>query len=737
MVKVLAGVAVAAGACAVLAHPRAAPEPPPGATWAVDPAAPGPDLPPAGRSLFDFVATIERDGKRVYDLPFPFEALVKRLETRAGCTPREPCTRAVLIPLGRSLQRTAAAPDFFASPRIVVAFDGEPARGTYPLLKDRLYLGYQERSNAIEVISWNEAAGRFEFQVVRDYRAGANSEVRYARRAVCTACHQNAAPIFSRQTWEETNANPRVAGLIAAAHSPANRGAKRGETADFVHGVAIRRGVDVPDAIDAATDRANLYPAHQRLWQEACPDARCRAALLAAALQLRLTGERAFDERAPGWREAFVPAFAAAWRRQWPGGLAIPNPDIPNRDPFGAAGQRLVAGVAAAHVAARFEPLAPRPPLETWSIEQPETARHIVAGIAAHLADADVRALDGRLAARAARERPVVRRYESTCEMARTGRAALRFKCVPHDPDAPQAIRFAGRVDLKGASVAGGEVGSLVVSGAAPLEHLGVVGGAIDEASGRLGFELGTDGMRARLADGAAIARVELRWKPGEIADDRPAAATVSVVDDFTPVRDALAALAAEGDGALVAKPFGRARVLAPLFARLGIAPHEWCCEDAGRMPPALAESAEPPVPGAGPAKEFAPFYPLCAGCHATGDRFPPNFLAGSGERVAAAVRQCAPRIYARLAMWRVVPDARDKTPMPPVHALPRALDYAPSAAVGGLEQIAAALLRAESGAEPQLARLLEGGYEGLRPCLPEEGRGNVEVGRAEPRGTP
>jgi hypothetical protein len=35
-----------------------------------------------------------------------------------------------------------------------------------------------------------------------------------------------------------------------------------------------------------------------------------------------------------------------------------------------------------------------------------------------------------------------------------------------------------------------------------------------------------------------------------------------------------------------------------------------------------------------------------------------------------------------------------------------------------------AALLRAESGAEPQLARLLEGGYEGLRPCLAEEGRG-------------
>jgi hypothetical protein len=700
--KVIAGVALAAAACAALAQAR---EAPPGAVWAVNPAAPGPDLPPAGRSLFDFVATVERDGRRTYDLPFPFEALVKRLEARAGCTPREPCARAVLIPLGRSLQRTAAAPDFFGSPRVIVAFDGEPARGAHPLLKDRVYLGYQERANVIEVISWNEAAGRFEFQVVRDYRAGGAPEVVYARRTLCAACHQNLAPIFSRQVWEETNANPRIAALLGR---------------ESHQGVAVRRGVDVPDAIDAATDRANLYAVHQRVWQEGCTDARCRAALLAAALQLRITGERAFDERAPAWRDAFLPTFAAAWRAQWPGGLAIPNPDIPNRDPLGATAPRPVEGIAATHVPAPFEPLAPRPPLEVWTIAQPETARRLVAGIAAHLAAADVRALDAHLAARAARERPASRRYESTCELARTG-AVLRFKCVPPDPDAPQAIRLAGRLEVKGLGIAGGEVGSLVAEGADALEHLRVSGGTIHDAGGRLALQLGGDGLRPRLADGATITRVELRWKPGEAARLASAQATVTVVDDFAPVRDALAALAAEDDGALAAKPFGRARVLAPLFARLGIAPGEWCCEDAGRMPPAVAESEEPPVPTTGAAKAFAPFYPLCAGCHATGDRFPPNFLAGSGERVAAAMRHCAPRIYARLALWRVLPEARDKTPMPPALPSPHARDYAPAAAVAGLERMAADLVRTESGAEPQVAQMLEGGYEGLRPCLPQQ----------------
>jgi hypothetical protein len=693
--------ALAAAAWAVLAQAR---EVPSGVVWAVNPAAPGPDLPPAGRSLFDFVATVERDGKRVYDLPFPFAVLVRRLEARAGCSPRESCTRGVLIPLGRSLQRTAADPDFFGAPRVVVAFDGEPARGANPPLKDRLYLGYQERANLIEVISWNEAAGRFEFQVVRDYHAGGTPTVEYARRTLCAACHQNLAPIFSRQVWEETNANPRIAALLGR---------------DSHHGVAVRRGVDVPDAIDAATDRANLYAVHQRLWQEACPDARCRAALLGAALQLRLTGERAFDERAPAWREAFRPAFAAAWHAQWPGGLAIPNPDIPNRDPLGAAGPRPVEGIALTHVAARFEPLAPRPPLDVWTIDQPETARRLVSGIAAHLAAGDVRALDTHLAARAARARPAARRYESTCELAHTG-AALRFKCVPADPDAPQAIRLAGRLEPRGAGIAGGEVGSLVAGGADRHEHLRVAGGTIDDAGGRLAFQLAADGLRPRLADGATIARVEMRWKP-RAARAVSAQATVTVVDDFAPVRDALAALAADGDEALAAKPFGRARVLAPLFARLGIARGEWCCEDAAPMPPAVAESAEPQAPIAGAAKDFAPFYPLCAGCHATGDRFPPNFLAGSGERVATAMRHCAPRIYVRLAMWRVAPGARDKTPMPPALPSPHARDYAAAPAVAGLERMAAALMRAEGGAEPQLAQMLEGGYEGLKPCLPRQ----------------
>ena len=176
------------------------------ASWAIDPAIPGPALPPAGRSLFDFVTA---DG-----IPFPFEALVRKIEARAGCKPGD-CMTPVLIPLGRSLQRTAAAPDFFAYPRAVVAMTGE---GKGPMFaRDRLYLAYQERMNLIEVISYNEDAARFEFQLVRDYREGGAPEVVYANRNVCIACHQNHSPIFPRAVWDETNANPGIAKKLSQA----------------------------------------------------------------------------------------------------------------------------------------------------------------------------------------------------------------------------------------------------------------------------------------------------------------------------------------------------------------------------------------------------------------------------------------------------------------------------------------------------------------------------------------
>jgi hypothetical protein len=52
--------------------------------WAFDPAEPGPDRPPVGRSLFDRLFVAERDGAAVTDVPYPFAALRERLASTLG-----------------------------------------------------------------------------------------------------------------------------------------------------------------------------------------------------------------------------------------------------------------------------------------------------------------------------------------------------------------------------------------------------------------------------------------------------------------------------------------------------------------------------------------------------------------------------------------------------------------------------------------------------------------------------
>src|SRR5512145_442216 len=108
-------------------------------SWAVDPSSPGPDLPPAGRSLFDHLVTELEGDKKAYRVPFPLSALIDRIETRLAQRERHGGTRAVMIPMGRSLQRAAAAPEYLKYPRIVFAVTGEPAIDAHDagmLLKD-------------------------------------------------------------------------------------------------------------------------------------------------------------------------------------------------------------------------------------------------------------------------------------------------------------------------------------------------------------------------------------------------------------------------------------------------------------------------------------------------------------------------------------------------------------------------------------------------------------------------
>lgn len=287
------------------------------------------DLPPVGRSRFDQLIGAG-------PVPYPFPRLVERINAQMRPDPGGlPALKVTLIPLGRSLQRDAGAPDFFRFPRVVAAADGDNRPGYAPL-KDRLFLGFHEKGEVVEVISYNETAGRFEFQIVHDYKPGATPQVFYARRSLCLACHQNAAPIFARPLWDETPANPEIARRLKAAR------------AGFYK--VKMTGTDIAYFIDSAADRANLFAVWQRLWREGCGQGetgdRCRRDAFAAALDYLRT--RAL----PGTDS--LPALARNWKTVWPNGLAIPNPDLQNRDPLAALPDP------------GDDPLLPRPPLDIW-----------------------------------------------------------------------------------------------------------------------------------------------------------------------------------------------------------------------------------------------------------------------------------------------------------------------------------------------------------------------------------
>jgi mono/diheme cytochrome c family protein len=117
-----------------------------------------------------------------------------------------------------------------------------------------------------------------------------------------------------------------------------------------------------------------------------------------------------------------------------------------------------------------------------------------------------------------------------------------------------------------------------------------------------------------------------------------------------------------------------------------------------------------------------ARFHAWCAACHLSAEQFPPNFLSGPGAELEARIRQCAPRIFVRLAMARRAPADREKTPMPPDTMLPAfgsdAAAWAMSPERAALENVVATLLKAETGHDPDPDAMLARGYEALRPCL-------------------
>ena len=562
-----------------------------------------------GRSLFDCLVASSPGGRLRYDIPFPFAALLRsiRAQLTSSQTAHSPLP-VVLIPRGRSLQRAAAAPDFFKFPRLVAAAVGEPAGASGKharlFLRDRLFLGYQPKADAIEVISYNETAGRFEFQVVQDYRRGAIPRVVYASRPLCLSCHQNAAPIFSRQPWSESTANVAVtaalkeqAGNLRAAPKGRADGspvAPKGKADEF-NGAEVDRGLAHASAIDSAAARANLFAAYQQLWRRGCQvpgdasgSVACRAGAFALALRYRLSGENNLFSQD-------VTAYASALRSLderastlWPDGLAVAEFHIPDRNPFlpNSLGD------------ADLEPILPRSTMDQWSFAQRSAQQRLARGIGQMLAATDVRTLDKYLF-RAARSRPVDR-YSAACSFSRH-RSHLNFHCASKARNSTPDWTMQGRLYLVRGKLSHGAVDNMSFGTTEELRDLSLTPTQLkrDVRRSQAEFLLTRFGLHARRANGNALISVGLSWdepalrsllrsRPPPVAAQSAArsvqgVALLASANDFAQVLPAIASMAAKTREGLSTefsdRPF-RAAIVASLFKRLGLQHRPLLCPD-------------------------------------------------------------------------------------------------------------------------------------------------------------
>ena len=479
--------------------------------WVTHPENPGDRIPPIGNSLFD---QIFKDPYGKWILPFPFESLVASLRARVVPDENAESVPTVLIPIGRSLHREAAAPDYFRSPRKLITIVGEPNEvdGYFLHLRHRIFIGYQPKSSSFEVISYNPEYGRFEFQLVENYDAGEPPIVQYANRALCMSCHQNGGAIFPQTPWEETNFNIGIASALATANSN-------------LYTSVLDTISDDAAAFDIATDRANYFMPYQLLWRQGCGDQapqsyKCRAALIEAALTYRLSGRHDFNKNSPLLRD-LIETVKSRWAALWPHGILVPTADIKNLNP-------LVDNVSQAYQ----NPLDPRPPQIIWNYLDDRVLRGMVTRLAEFFTQADIQRLDQALQARTSPTTTL----RTECHITNDS-GVTRFKCGK----SKNSLQIFGTLFAPGKEIEKGYIEELSLpSGHSRLRaHLYQL--RLQNSKQKFTFLLfkKDKGLSVRLDDGRRLYRIMFDSLV-ESSKATTSHAHLEIVDDYTVLRNVL-----------------------------------------------------------------------------------------------------------------------------------------------------------------------------------------------------
>lgn len=236
---------------------------------------PGVDIPLVGSSAFDKLFFKTKQKK--YQIPYPIHDLVKHISQQ-----NDSILSIASFPFSRSLQRPVdLSYNPLEYPRMVFAVNS----GNNFFLRNKLFFAFSEPRDQLEVISYNEQAGRYEFQIVKNYST--KPQVFYAPRAKCLSCHQGQAPILSEHPWNDSASPSRRDSLSQLLNQ-----AQGFSLATSDHEAAQAFGYKVDSLsmsvanVDITTRAAQRLQHFQRYYTYGCISRECRLGVLLKELGL-------------------------------------------------------------------------------------------------------------------------------------------------------------------------------------------------------------------------------------------------------------------------------------------------------------------------------------------------------------------------------------------------------------------------------------------------------------------
>lgn len=588
-----------------------------GPIWTERASRPGPDIPPIGHSRFDQLF-LQPDNS--LDIPFPLSRLIAFLETRVETSTQKPVVH-VLIPQGRSLLRNSVAPEFFRYPRSTLSIQGEPVDdgGAGDHLQYRLFIAAQPKTGILEVISYNDELGRFEFQIIDNYLSGKKPELRYANRSLCMSCHQNGAAIFPVIPWSETNINAAVASRIIKAEP---------ETYPSLIGVVTK------DAgfTDVLVDRANYLSLAQTIWRQGCDSIRCRAAALRAGLQFRLSGEAGFDRNNRHYQSDYLQPLKSRWQKIWPQGLALATSRLIDIDPFNSGPANRLQ-----------DPLSLRPAQAIWYRPDPILVDGIVERLASFFTRKDIQRIDQKLI-QLSHSKPVTsRQVIADCHPVELVDDIENIICGDLRQD--HSLQLIIELERTAQAIASVRIVHLKFPDDSRIWQPEVIQVTQDSNSLTLLPGRGEGVLSQRLVNAERIKSIKL---VGNTARNEFSKLIISLSDESTLidriVENLINANLTEQSDSLSNRAFRRRALLSDIYPLLDIEGPGWS-KPVGSQKKAFV-AARTALPGA---LNLMNIY--CADCHSENATNPPAFLGG--KNIEQNLRACAPRIIRRLNVWQ------------------------------------------------------------------------------------